>query len=209
MLRSRARAVSIALNAAASLALAVATRAADPSPSPPPPPEIQIVRAQGAITIDAKLDDPGWKGVPPVETWFETNPGDNVPPSVKNVGYVTYDERAFYAAFEFQDPDPRQMRAPLTDRDSFGGDTDYAGVILDTRHDGKTGAEFLVNPRGVQFDGVIDDVSGNEDVSPDFFWQAAARITATGWTLEMRIPFSSLRYPKTDPMTWGVMLYRN
>ena len=209
MLRSRARALSIALNAAASLALAVATRAADPSPSPPPPPEIQIVRAQGAITIDAKLDDPGWKGVPPVETWFETNPGDNVPPSVKNVGYVTYDERAFYAAFEFQDPDPRQMRAPLTDRDSFGGDTDYAGVILDTRHDGRTGVEFLVNPRGVQFDGVIDDVNGNEDVSPDFFWQAAARVTATGWTLEMRIPFSSLRYPKADPMTWGVMLYRN
>ena len=209
MLRSRARAVSIALNAAATLTLAVATHAADPSPSPPPPPEIQIVRAPGAITIDAKLDDPGWKGVPPVETWFETNPGDNVPPPVKNVGYVTYDERYFYAAFEFQDPDPRQMRAPLTDRDSFGGDTDYAGVILDTRHDGKTGVEFLVNPRGVQFDGVLDDVNGNEDVSPDFFWQAAARVTATGWTLEMRIPFSSLRYPKADPVTWGVMLYRN
>jgi hypothetical protein len=209
MMRGCVRAVSIVLNALASLAVAAAVSAADPSPSPPPPPELHIARTQGAITIDANLDDAGWKGVPPVETWFETNPGDNVPPSVKNVGYVTYDERYFYAAFDFQDPDPRQMRAPLVDRDSFGGDTDYAGVILDTRHDGKTGVEFLVNPRGVQFDGVLDDVNGSEDVSPDFFWQAAARVTATGWVLEMRIPFSTLRYPKADPVTWCVVLYRN
>jgi hypothetical protein len=197
------------LNAGAMLALGAATWAADPSPSPPPSPELHIARARGAITIDAKLDDAGWKDVAPVETWFETNPGDNVPPAVKSLGYVTFDDLYFYAAFDFQDPDPGQMRAPLTDRDGFGGDTDYAGVILDTRHDGKTGVEFLVNPRGVQFDGVLDDVNGSEDVSPDFFWQAAARVTATGWILEMRIPFSTLRYPKTDPVTWGVVLYRN
>jgi hypothetical protein len=209
MMRTRVRAPSIVLNTCGLFALAAATRAAGPSPSPPPPPEIHIARTQGAIAVDGDLDDAGWRGVLPVETWFETNPGDNIPPSVKNLGYVTYDDRYFYAAFDFQDPDPGQMRAPLTDRDGFGGDTDYAGVILDTRHDGKTGVEFLVNPRGVQFDGVLDDVNGNEDVSPDFFWQAAARVTSTGWRLEMRIPFSTLRYPKTDPVTWGVVLYRN
>jgi hypothetical protein len=203
------RAASIALNATALLVAAVEASAAATSPSPPPSPELHIARATGPITIDADLDDAGWKGVAPVETWFETNPGDNVPAPVANVGYVTYDDRYFYAGFVLADPEPGKMRAPVTDRDGFGSDTDYAGVILDTRHDGKTGVEFLVNPRGVQFDGVLDDVTGNEDVSPDFFWQAAAKVTATGWTLEMRIPFSTLRYPKADVVTWGVVLYRN
>lgn len=208
MLR-RAGSASIILNAGALVALGAVAGAAEPSSSPPPPPEIHIVRTTGPIVIDGDLSDAGWKGVAPIETWFETNPGDNIVPSVKSVGWVAYDDRYFYAAFDFQDPDPGQMRAPLTDRDGFGGDTDYAGVILDTRHDGKTGVEFLVNPRGVQFDGVLDDVTGNEDLSPDFFWQSAARRTKTGWTLEMRIPFSSLRYPKADPVTWGIILYRN
>ena len=209
MIRTGLGLASMVLNAGVVLALAAVAQAADPSPSPPPPPDLHIARTHGPITIDASLDDAGWKDVAPVETWFETNPGDNVPPSVKNRGYVAYDDRYFYAAFDLEDPDPRQMRAPLVDRDGFGGDTDYAGVILDTRHDGKTGVEFLVNPRGVQFDGVLDDVNGSEDVSPDFFWQAAARVTPKGWILEMRIPFSTLRYPKADPVTWGVVLYRN
>ena len=56
---------------------------------------------------------------------------------------------------------------------------------------------------------VSDDASGEEDESPDFFWDAAARITATGWALEIRIPFSSLSYSRRDPQPMRVMLYRN
>ena len=63
-------------------------------------------------------------------------------------------------------------------------------------------------PRDVQYDAVTDDASG-EDSSPDFFWDSAARITDHGWTLEMRMPFSSLRYKSADPQTWGILLYRN
>ena len=75
--------------------------------------------------------------------------------------------------------------------------TDYGGVILDTRNDGKTAILFLANPRGIQYDAITNDTSG-EDSSPDFYWDSAARITPTGWTLEMRIPFSSLRYNSAD-----------
>jgi hypothetical protein len=87
--------------------------------------------------------------------------------------------------------------------------TDYAGVILDTRNDGRTAFLFLANARGLQYDAILDDSGSGEDASPDFYWDAAGRITKTGWTLEMRIPFTSLRYPKADPQTWGIMLYRN
>jgi hypothetical protein len=208
---------SIWLNVFVLLAAAVAegtqgaspTVPPSPSPSPPPLPSLRIARAAGAIAVDGVLDDAGWASAPKVETWFETNPGDNVTPPVGNVGYLAYDDRFLYAAFEFLDPEPTRIKAPLADRDNVGSDTDYGGVILDTRADGKTGILLLANPRGVQYDSVSDDTSGNEDSAPDFFWDSAARINEKGWVLELRIPFSSLRYPKSDVQSWNIMLYRN
>jgi Domain of unknown function (DUF5916) len=190
------------------MALGIAVPAAAQE-APPAPPSLNAHRLANPIRLDGVLDDEGWREAERVETWFETNPGDNTPPPVGNVGFVGYDDRFFYAGFEFQDPDPRRIRAPFGDRDSTGGATDYGGVILDTRNDGRTGILFLANAHGIQYDAVTDDVTGNEDSSPDFYWDAAARITETGWSLEIRIPFASLRYPRTDPQTWGVMLYRN
>jgi hypothetical protein len=170
---------------------------------------LHIAHIKGPITIDGKLDDEGWRDVPPNDTWYETNPGDNTPPRVKSVGYLGYDDKYFYAGFRFEDPHPEAIRAPVSDRDNVSSSTDYAGVILDTRHDRRTAILFLANPRGIQYDAVTDDASGNEDSSPDFFWDSAARITDDGWNLEIRIPFSSLRYANGEPQTWGIMLYRN
>jgi hypothetical protein len=96
------------------------------------PPELAIRRAAGRIAIDGELSDDGWKSAHRVETWYETNPGDNTPPPVGNVGYLAYDDKALYAAFEFQDPDPRAIRAPLGDRDNVPSTTDYGGG--DPRH---------------------------------------------------------------------------
>ena len=195
---------SIALN------VFVCSAAAQQPPVAPSddPSTLPIQRAAGAIAVDGSLDDPGWQGISPIETWYETNPGDNVPPKVKNRGYLSYDDKFFYAAFEFEDPAPKTIRAPLGDRDNVPSYTDYGGVILDTRNTGKTAILFLANARGIQYDAVTDDSSG-EDSSPDYYWDSAGRITDRGWILEMRIPFSSLRYAKADPQTWRIMLYRN
>ena len=186
-----------------------AGRAADPKPGPP----LSIHRAPGPITLDGDLSDPGWQGAEKITTWFETNVGDNVEPQVKNVGYLTYDDQYFYAGFEFEDPDPKAIRAPIGDRDALGSPTDYAGVIIDSRDDGKTAQMFLANPNGTLYDALTSDASG-EDSSPDFYWDAAGKITTTGWTLEIRIPFSSLRYSQGESgpgriPTWGILLYRN
>jgi len=181
---------------------------AAPQGEPEPPATLSIRRATGAIAVDGVLDDPGWKDVPQILTWFEVNPGDNTPPKVRNVAQLTYDDKFFYAAFEFEDPHPAAIRAPLGDRDNVPMYTDYGGVILDTRNTGKTAILFLANARGIQYDAVTDDSSG-EDSSPDYYWDSAARITEKGWTLEIRIPFSSLRYAHADPQTWRIILYRN
>ena len=169
---------------------------------------IRISRTPGHISVDGDISDDAWRTATRIDKWYESNPGDNTEPKVRNVGWVTYDDHALYAAFEFEDPNPGAMRAPYADRDDIsGGGNDYAGIILDTRNTGHTAMLLVVTPRNIQYDSVMDDSSG-EDSSPDLFWQSATKITARGWTLEIRVPFSSLRY-KNDVQRWGVMLYRN
>ena len=196
------------MNALACLAGTPATGAAQ-QPATVEIPPLAISRAAGPIAVDGSLDDAGWAGATRVDTWFETNPGDNVPARVPNVGYLTYDDKFFYAGFEFGDPEPRKIKAPLGDRDNVPGDTDYGGIILDARNDGKTAMMFLANASGIQYDAMTDDTGNGEDSSPDFFWDSAARITGTGWTLEIRVPFSSLRYTKADVQAWRILMYRN
>jgi Domain of unknown function (DUF5916) len=170
---------------------------------------LHISKTRAAIKIDGDLSDEGWAGTKPVTTWYEANPGDNTPPKVRNVGRIAYDDRFLYAAFEFDDPNPQAIRAPYSDRDdSGGGFYDFGGMLVDAGGSGHTGKLFVVTPRNIQNDSVIDDASG-EAISPDFFWESATKITARGWTLEMRIPFTSLRYRNGDPQTWGVLMYRN
>src|ERR1700720_3310570 len=98
-----------------SLALSAAPlSAAAPDQGPP----IAVSRAKGPIVVDGDLSDPGWQGATKVSTWYETNPGDNTEPEVANVGYLAYDEKFLYAAFEFADPAPDKIRAPYGDRDN-------------------------------------------------------------------------------------------
>ncbi len=190
--------------AAALAMLAPAARAAAPQPGPP----ITIGKAAGAIVIDGDLSDAGWQGVEGVSQWYETRVGDSVEPHVKNVAYLAYDDKYLYAGFRFDDPNPKLIRAPLGDHDALSGTTDYGGIIVDSRNDGKTAQMFLANANGLQYDAISSDVSG-EDNSPDFYWDTAGKVTESGWTLEIRVPFSSLRYSRTPAPTWGILLYRN
>jgi len=172
------------------------------------PVKMTIRRAAGPITIDGDLSDAGWQNAMKSETWYETNPGDNIEPKVKTIGYIAYDDHFFYAAIHSFDK-PSDIRAQLGDHDGISGNSDdFSGVILDTRNDGKSAMEFFVNAAGTQYDATTDDFSG-EDSSPDLFWDSAVKRTADGWVMELRIPFSSLRYQQKSPQVWGIILYRN
>ncbi|MBI2213985.1 MAG: carbohydrate binding family 9 domain-containing protein [Acidobacteria bacterium] len=179
-----------------------------PTNAEPGAPPVDVRRATGEIRVDGELDDAAWKDATRFDSWYETNPGDNLEPRQKNVGWMAYDDTYFYVALEFFDPNIRAIRAPYADRDSVGSPNDYGGIILSTSGDGKTAILFLANPRGIQYDAITSDTSG-EDSAPDFFWDSAARIHADRWTLEIRIPFSSLRYPETAEQKWTAILYRN
>jgi hypothetical protein len=170
---------------------------------------LHISRASGTIHVDGDLSDEGWRDATRVTTWYEVAPGDNTTPPVKSVAYLTYDDRFLYVGFEFDDPNPSAIRAPLGDHDALNGNsTDFGGIFIDALNTGRTATEFFVTASNVQYDAVTDDASG-ENPSPDFFWNSAAKITDRGWTAEIAIPFSSLRYRNRDPQTWGIILLRN
>jgi hypothetical protein len=181
----------------------VAAGAAEPAP------DLAVRRAPGEIRLDGDLSDPGWRDAAVLDQYWETQPGDNVPPRVKTTAWVTYDDRSLYIALRCEDPEPSRVRAPFVERDAIVGTDDNVAVFLDTRGDGLTAVELRVNPRGQQADAVMNDASQNEDFSPDFFYDTAARVTSFGWAAEMRVPFSSLRYPRRDVQAWRILVWRN
>ncbi|HET7177068.1 MAG TPA: DUF5916 domain-containing protein [Solirubrobacterales bacterium] len=193
-----------ALRVALAGALLAGGLAAAERPAPLP-----VHRAAGEISIDGDLSDAGWRGAATIDTFYETSPGDNVPARVKTVVHIAYDQRYLYIGVWCEDPDPAKIRAPYVDRDNVIGTDDNVAVFLDTRNSRQSAVELRVNPRGIQGDAVYNDANQHEDFSPDFFYDTAARITSSGWSAEYRIPFSSLRYPRADPQTWGILVWRN
>lgn len=161
--------------------------------SGPSPVALEVSPTKEPIQMDGIVNADEWADALVISEWYETNPGDNVPPKVKNIGYITYDDRYFYVGLIMHDPNPERIVAPVADRDQVPSYTDYAGIFLDTADEGRVSQMFLTNPRGVQYDAISGDSSG-EDSSPDFFWDVKAQITDQGWNAELRIPFSSLRY---------------
>ncbi len=173
------------------------------------PTKVNITKLDQAVTIDGDPAEEAWTHARRIEQFVEYYKGDNTAPPAKTVGLLAYDAEAVYVAFVAEDPHPSAIRAPLVDRDKVLGDQDYVAILIDTLNDRRSGVAFRVNPRGVQTDSVVNDANGEEDFSPDFFYEAVARRTDKGWSAEMRIPLASLRYPPSDPQTWGVIMMRN
>ena len=170
--------------------------------------EYRVEATSEPVKVDGVLDEPAWKTAQPMEFDAETSPGDNIAPPARTVGWLTYDQKNLYVAFHCFDPDPKAIRAHLSDRDTAFSD-DFVGVVLDTFNDNRRAFEFFVNPLGVQMDLIQDDTNRNEDSSWDAIWSTAGRIVADGYVVEMAIPFTSIRFPRTDAeQTWGVDMVR-
>lgn len=166
-------------------------------------------RLEGTVRVDGNLDEPAWQKAPTFELGYETRPAENGPAPVRTEGWMKFDGNNLYVAIRAHDPEPARIRARYSDRDAAFND-DFIGIVVDTFNDQRRAFEFFVNPVGVQMDLTQNEMTGNEDPSWDAIWESAGRITATGYEIEMRIPFSSLRFPATsDEMTWGLDVVRN
>jgi len=194
------------------LAIMTAGAVSGQAPSAPPEPEYHVERATSAITIDGVLDEQAWKDatvIPVNREWF---PGDNVDAPVKTEALITYDNHNFYAAFRAHDPNPKEIRAHLMDRDSINTfvQDDHVTLMLDPFNDKRRGFQFRVNPLGVQADAIFSQVEFVEDFSWDIIWASAGRITSDGYVVEIAIPLNQIRFPAGGGVqTWGVELGRS
>jgi hypothetical protein len=193
------------------LGLAGGALADEKIPLPTEKVHYRIPKTQAAITVDGKIDETGWQQALAVPIAIEVDPAQNVPAPVTATAYLMYDENRFYAAFRCNDPDPSAIRAHLADRDTPFRD-DFVGLMIDTFNDERRGYEIFVNPLGVQMDLSLSEAAtdNKEDTSWDAIWSSAGRIDAEGYTVEMSIPFNSLRFQRAaGEQTWGVLPYRS
>jgi hypothetical protein len=202
--------LSFALVLAAGGLAEARTRADQGAPPPPPPPTYQVPRTETPVKVDGVLDEAAWANALKVDVGVEIQPGENIPAPVRTEFLITYDTSNLYLAFRAFDPDPSAIRAHLSDRDANFRD-DFCGVIMDTFNDKRRGYEFFANPLGVQSDLSRNEVGSgdSEDSTWDAIWDAAGKITAEGYVVEMAVPFSSLRFPRTPgEQTWLIAPFR-
>ena len=169
---------------------------------------LAIPHSKEAIEIDGVLDDAIWRTALALPLTVETYPRENQTPEVETIAYLVENGDQLLIAFDARDPEPEKIRAYLRDRDSAFND-DFVGVVLDTFNDQRRAFEFFINPLGVQMDLINDDVNRNESSSWDAIWDSAGQVNERGFTAEMAIPFSQLRFPRTDgDQTWGIDVLR-
>ena len=178
---------------------------ANPTFTPVFNPKLETSRAIGEIKVDGKLDDAAWSGVGCAGNFVERDPGDNTEPPVRTDVLVTYDNDHLYVAFACYD-DPSLIRATLTQRDQYSGN-DEVIVTLDTYGDAAWAYEFQVNPYGIQKDLLWTKTFG-ENQGFDLVWESAAHINDSGYSVEIAIPFASLRFPNRDVQSWRMDFMR-
>jgi hypothetical protein len=173
------------------------------------PQQFQVRRSDAPIRVDGTLDEPAWQHAIVIPLKYEWFPGNNTAATVETTCRITFDDTHFYVAFTAKDPQPGSIRANLADRDApFLDDT--VGFMVDTFNDGRRAFQFRVNARGVQMDAFNSDVEGSEDWSWDAIWDAKTRVDDQGYTVEIAVPFSSLRFQRTGAVqTWGFMASRD
>ena len=159
-----------------------------------------------ALTIDGKLDEEMWKQAAVFKDFVQTFPGDRVAASKQTEVYVFYDQTNFYIGFKcFDEKD--KIRATVAKRDEVFGE-DNVRVWLDTYNDQRRAYVLGFNPYGIQQDGIYTEGRG-ADFSVDIVMESKGVIEDWGWSVEVKIPFKSLRYAAGEGKFWGFNVARN
>jgi hypothetical protein len=171
---------------------ALETRDLKPVPKPP--------------VIDGKLDPGEWDEAFKMTNFKTFQPDYGKEPSQKTEGYFLYDAENFYFAFRCYDTEPSKIKASINKRDNMFSD-DFVGIVIDTYNTMQSGYGFLVNPLGIQGDGMMN-VNGNLQGDQDFVWYSKGQIDDKGYTVEYRIPLQSIRFPNGKTITMRLGFFR-
>jgi uncharacterized protein DUF5916 len=178
--------------------------------------EVRPPAIDAAITVDGILDEPVWQQAARLTGFSLYQPVDGQPAPDSTEVLVWHSATAIHFGIRAFEPHGA-VRATLADRDRVSGD-DNVDILLDTFKDRRRAFVFTVNPLGVQADGTKAEGGGfipggnffnQTDLSPDFLWQSKGHVTDFGYEVEVRIPFTSLRYDAGKSHEWGIQIDRH
>lgn len=168
-------------------------------------------RCSAAPRIDGNLNDDVWQSVFPITDFIQEYPENLAEPSEKTEVRILYDNVALYAGIRCFDSNPNLIEAHLAKRDDwmtgFEGTSDWFTFDIDSRYDHQTAFTFAVNAAGVQMDATVYD-DADYDGEWNAVWQSEVAIDSLGWTIELAIPFSILRFSNQPTMIWGLNMER-
>ena len=161
------------------------------------------------IKIDGDLNESAYQSGIPATDFVQLDPYNGRPAMQKTEVWFFYDQIAVYIGAMLYDSSPDSIFNYLSERDDIGM-SDYFGINIDPHNEGQLSYGFYVTPAGVQTDKkAIKSDRDREDENWDAVWESNTRITDKGWSVEMRIPYSALRFPEKDVHLWGLNMFRN
>jgi hypothetical protein len=169
---------------------------------------VQAIKTNKAPAIDGKLDDNIWNHIQPISDFIQFEPQRGELSALKTETKIAYDKKALYVAFHCYDTEPTKISASITKRDGDLVSDDAVIIMLDTFNDNRTCYYFSTNSLGTQLDGKVADNGRSDDVNWDGNWYSAGKQTEDGWTVEIAIPFSILKFKEGENQIWGLNLGR-
>jgi hypothetical protein len=153
--------------------------------------------------IDGIINEDIWKNNAPVTDFIQYEPVYAIYPTQKTSVWIAYDNTAIYVAAFLYDRNPDSILHQLGNRDDEDLNADEFGIQFDTYNNQSDAYTFQVSASGVQSDFRINDITFNA------VWQSAVKINNQGWCVELKIPYSAIRFPAILQQIWGLQLYRN
>jgi hypothetical protein len=168
--------------------------------------EVKAIRTSTPPVIDGHLIDESWSLAEPASEFTQRDPDEGMPPTERTEIRILYDDDAVYVAARLFDNEPDLIGRRLSSRDG-DADADRITIYLDSMHDRLTGAAFGVSASNVQKDTILFNDTF-QDSSWDAVWQSRVSVDEGGWSAEIRIPLSQLRFPLAYRQTWGINVER-
>lgn len=165
-------------------------------------------RLTGEVNIDGVLDEVFWSQTAVAQDFVQNEPYNGRAATFATRVFIGYDDHALYFAASCEDAHPDSISLELHERDKLGL-ADYFGIILNPFNDGLNGLGFFVTAKGVQLDMKYNIAEDEEDESWDAVWRSATKVTHNGWTAEVMIPYSAIRFPRSESQTWGINFQRS
>ena len=159
---------------------------------------------RGSINVDGHLDEVDWGTAPVATDFIQFEPNEGAAPSQKTEVRILYGGTDLFIGARLYDDEPHKIMRTLGRRDELN-QADWFFAAIDSYFDRKTAYTFAVNAAGVQVDGIL---TRDLDESWDAVWDSAVRITSEGWIVEMRIPYSMLRFSESEVQRWGINFRR-